>query len=412
MKVAIAGYGVEGQASYRYWSQRAEVTIVDERTSIDAPDGSRTILGPQAFSKLDDFDLIVRSPGVAPRRLNYQSKVWSATNECLARLQVKNIPVIGVTGSKGKGTTSSLIASILRASGQKVHLVGNIGLPALDVLAEVSAGDIVVYELSSFQLWDAIWSPQVAVVLPIEPDHLDVHADFEDYIAAKANIARFQSVDDRIIFHANNQYARQIAELSPATSHTPYPFELGSLSDTLQLPGQHNQENAAAAILAAQSFGVQEPAIRTGLANFKGLDHRLKFVGQINGVKFYDDSIATTPGSAIAAIKAFNEPKVIILGGSDKGADYREIIELCQASNSRVIAMGETGRRIEELCQQYKVGCDYAANMPQAVDLAYHSAAAGDVVILSPASASFDQYDNYAQRGEKFISAVQALANA
>lgn len=408
MKVAIAGYGVEGKQNYAYWLERGdELTIVDEREVIDdLPDGAQTILGPNAFEKLADFDLIVRTAGLTPRKIHTNGKIWSATNEFFAQTPV---PIIGVTGTKGKGTTSSLITSILRAAGKTVHLVGNIGQPALEILPQIQPDDVVVYELSSFQLWDLEKSPHVAVVLPIEPDHLDVHADFEDYVEAKANITRHQTTDDILVFNQDNEFSRQIAETSVAQK-IPYPYDISSVESSIVFPGKHNVENASAAIAAVQEYTQDETIIRQGLAAFSGLPHRLKFVAEKNGVKYYDDSIATTPGSAIAALKAFQASKIIILGGSDKGADYEQTIELCRELNAKVIAIGQTGSVIAELADELGVICireegDMTAIVKKADEIAH----AGDVVILSPASASFDMFKNYADRGDQFIAAVMDL---
>ncbi len=422
MKVAIAGYGVEGKVSYEYYKARGdEVVIVDEREDAALPEGTESIVGAEAFSKLDDFDLIIRSPGIAPKKLPYGDKVWSATNEFFEECPA---PIIGITGTKGKGTTSSLIAALLRASGKTVHLVGNIGSPALGILNQVQPDDIVVFELSSFQLWDLKKSPHVAVVLMIEPDHLDVHADYAEYIAAKAHIAENETTTDRVVFNVHNEASTAIAGLSVG-QRLPYPSERTAHVrgeyfyhhdvelcpvDELQLPGEHNKENACAAITAVWPW-VQEPSvIAEGLRSFSGLAHRLKLIREADGVKYYDDSIATTPGSAIAAINAFDEPKIIILGGSDKGVEYHEVIQLCKESNTRVIAIGQTGQQIAELCSEAQVACERVEGaMTEVIEAAASMAQSGDVVILSPASASFDQYKNYADRGDQFIAAVEAL---
>lgn len=408
MKIVIAGYGAEGKSNFNYWhGLGAEVTIADEREGVaDLPDGIDTILGAGAFQNLDGFDLVVRTAGLAPRKIKTDGKIWSATNEFLAKCPAV---VIGVTGSKGKGTTCSLITAILRAAGKTVHLVGNIGIPALDVLADIKPDDIVVYEMSSFQLWDVEKSPHIAVLLGIEPDHLDVHASMAEYVAAKANITRFQTADDTLIYNGANTYTREIAASSSAQKIS-YPYDISEVSDSLQIPGVHNIENASAAIAAVRDVTTDVKIIRSGLASFRGLPHRLKFVAEKAEVKYYDDSIATTPGSAIAAIKAFEAPKVIILGGSDKGADYTEVVELCAATDTKVIAIGQTGAVIAELCDT--LGVMYVretGDMTAIVKKSAQIAHAGDVVILSPASASFDMFRNYAARGDQFIAAVENL---
>lgn len=408
MKVVIAGYGIEGRTSYEYWrSLGAELTIADERSLVDdLPQDVPTILDKDAFSQLIDFDLVIRAPSVNPYKLPYGAAVWSATNEFFVKCPV---PIIGITGTKGKGTTASLIASILRAAGRKVHLVGNIGTPALSELSKIQPDDLVVFELSSFQLWDAIKSPHVAVILPIEPDHLDVHDSLEDYHNAKANIARYQTTNDTTVFYQNNEISAYIATLSIGHK-IPYPFPIDDVVSSLKLPGRHNQDNAAAAIAAVSEYVSDETQIRDGLAAFDGLPHRLKFVANKAGVSYYDDSISTTPGSAIAAMDAFDQPKTIILGGSSKGVMYDEIIARCKQENVRVVAVGQTGHGIAELCSAQNVPCQYqAGDMTAIVNAAAKVSQVGDVVILSPASASFDMFKNYADRGEQFIAAVDAL---
>ncbi|HET6622315.1 MAG TPA: UDP-N-acetylmuramoyl-L-alanine--D-glutamate ligase [Candidatus Saccharimonadales bacterium] len=435
MKVAIAGYGIEGKASYQYWrSLGHQVTIVDERSlsAHDLPYGAASLTGPGSFKSLGGFDLVVRSPGVAPDRLKTDGKIWSATNEFLLKCRT---PIIGVTGTKGKGTTSSLIDAILTAAGKRTVLVGNIGRPALEAIEEASQADAVVFEMSSFQLWDVERSPHVAVVLPIEPDHLDVHKNFKQYLSAKANIRRFQRADDICIYHSTNNYSADIAKSAgkQAPSAARYGIaddgqvyvEDGNFcvrgqvicsTDNLRLPGVHNLDNACAAISAAWTLSVDDQAVAAGLRSFAGLDHRLKLVGQADSVKYYDDSIATTPGSAIAAIAAFKQPKVLILGGSDKGADYKELAEAVAASASMraVLVIGQVGDKIEKSLKKAKVSSvvkrSAAKSMPEIVQAAAGLAQPGDVVILSPAAASFDMFKSYADRGQQFVAQVETLS--
>ena len=411
MKIAIAGYGLEGEQNYLYYRALGyDVTIVDEKESPDRPipEGAKTLLGEGVFSSLEGYDKVIRTAGLSPKKITTDGIIWSATNEFFEKSPA---PIIGVTGTKGKGTTSSFIYEILKAAGKDVHLVGNIGVPALEALPELTAESIVVYELSSFQLWDIKKSPHVAVVLPIEPDHLDVHENMEDYIAAKANIARHQSESDILIFNKDNDIAKSIAQLAAGTK-VEYPFLIEEFESAVNLPGKHNIENASAAIAACRVFDIDNIAITQGLKAFKGLPHRLQFVATIENASFYDDSISTTPGSVIAAIHAFSgKPIVLILGGHEKGADYTELMKLCHDEQVTVIAMGANRDKLGELCAAH--GVEYGvepSEMRGVVHRAKMEAMAKDsVVILSPAAASFDMFKNYADRGDQFIAAVNQL---
>ncbi len=426
MNIAIAWYGAEGEASYKYYLERGHnVTIVTPQLSpqFAIPQDTKVITGDDVFDHLDGYDLVVRSASVRPDSLHTDGKIWSATNEFFAQCPA---PIIGVTGTKGKGTTCSLITSVLRAAGYTVHLVGNIGLPALAVLPEIEADHIVVYELSSFQLWDLERSPQVAVVLMIEPDHLDVHRDMVEYVGSKVHIVKHQKPDDICVYHPTNALSRQIAEQSAGIkiryatpdddgvyikSNTFFVRE-EMICDTsvLQLPGSHNLDNACAALTACLQFTRDYDRMQVGLGEFQGLPHRLRFVREFAGVRYYDDSIATTPGSAIAALGSFDGASIIILGGSDKGASYDEVIAECKRTKARVIAVGTTGDQIAALCEQYGVAhVKIKGRMNEAVEVAAGLAHPGETVILSPASASLDQYKSYAARGDEFIRAVQAL---
>ncbi|NCU43765.1 UDP-N-acetylmuramoyl-L-alanine--D-glutamate ligase, partial [Candidatus Saccharibacteria bacterium] len=403
------------------------------------PQQSEVFLGVNDFSQVE-ADVLVRTPAVNPKDLPFGANITS-----VSRLFFENSPakIIGVTGSKGKGTTASFIAEILRAAGIKTHLVGNIGLPALDILSEVQPEDIVVYELSSFQLWDMEKSPSIAVITNIEPDHLDVHDDFDDYVQAKMNIFAHQTADDFAIYNGQNKEI--LSRINQLKTETPAKFiafpssecahisgdqfawngqELFNLN-ILKLPGAHNQSNALAAINATfpilnAKFDNLEDIKRAwteGLAKFEGLPHRLKFVAEKGGVKFYDDSIATTPGSAIAAINAFSAPKILILGGSDKGADLSELVEKIAKSSASevknvVLIGGEADNlqnKLAEVGFRRFINLGKGAVMPEIVETAYDLAVAGDIVILSPAHASFDMFKSYSDRGDRFVRAVKGI---
>lgn len=435
MKIAIAGYGVEGEENLIYFKNKfpeAEFTIVDEKENDKIPGGVSTLFGKGIFSKLNDFDLVVRTAGLNPNKIKTNGKVTTATNEFFNQCKSK---IIGVTGTKGKGTTCSFITEILKAANKKVHLVGNIGIPALKVLNEIEEDDFVVYEMSSFQLWDLKKSPDVSVVLMIEPDHLDVHKDFDEYISAKSNIAKYQTGDDITIYNPTNKFSEKIAKNSPHSikyndkksvyfdkEYFYYNEEIICPVSAVKLPGVHNLENASAAILAVKSVdkNITNEEIQNGLSNFHGLAHRLKYVDQIDGVKFYDDSISTTPGSVLAAIKSFNQPKVLILGGKDKGGDYDSLAREIAQNDSiqKVVLMGENGPKIKDSLINNSVKDDKIfvvdfskkeKSMVEAVDKSKEYSSDGGVVILSPASSSFDLFKNYKERGQAFVDAVKKL---
>lgn len=427
MKVAIAGYGLEGKASYRYWLQKGdEVTIVDENEQLpNIPSEATTILGKDAFKQLLNFELVVRTPPLRPERIETNGKIWSATNEFFAKCPA---PIIGVTGTKGKGTTSSLIAEILKAAGKTVHLVGNIGVPALEVLPKIKADDIVVFELSSFQLWDLERSPHIAVVLMIEPDHMDVHSSMEEYVAAKANIAAHQSEGDTVIYHPINKYSAEIAQTSVGKKMRYMDAEGAHLEDDsiviedntvcqtseVSLIGPHNLENICAAATVAWQYTQDHAAIKRGITSFTGLPHRLEFAGEAGGVRFYDDSQATGVGSALAALRSFgSEPTVLILGGSDKGVDVSPVIQELDQNRHAVVLIGQASDKLESLLKErafsnyVKLGVN--VTMPEIVAQAKQLSAPGGVVLLSPAHASFGMFKNYQDRGDQFKAAVKAL---
>jgi len=431
MNIAILGYGVEGESVYRYYRAKypdAVITAYDNKQQPKNPLPTDV----QFVGGLKDFtgitaDLAVRSPAIPPYAIQVTGSVTTMTREFMKQCPV---PVIGVTGTKGKGTTASLIKAILEAAGKTVWLVGNIGVGAFDVLDKIQPNDLVVYEMSSFQLWDLDVSPHVAVVLGIEPEHLDVHKDFAEYVMAKANIAKYQQPQDTMIYRSGNQPAEQISQMSSATKIT-YPSENGAhvreglfyygeqelcSVAALKLPGEHNKDNACAAISATWEWVKDGNVIERGLASFAGLPHRLKLVKSVGGVEYYDDSIATTTGSAIAALAAFGVPKIIILGGSSKGTAYDELAQkIVETTDTmrRVLIIGSEAPKIEEALKA--VGFARYSNlgssvtMDEVVKLASTSAEPGDVVILSPACASFDMFRDYADRGDQFIQAVESL---
>ncbi len=432
MKIAIAGFGVEGQENYTYWAANPEneITVVDERSGIeDLPYGVATKLGDNAFDTLDGFDVVVRTAGLAPYKIKTDGKIWTGTNEFFAQCPA---PIIGVTGTKGKGTTASMIEALFAADNRKTWLVGNIGIAALSVLPQIQPTDVVVYELSSFQLWDIEKSPQTAVVLMVEPDHLNVHTSMDDYVEAKAGITRHQTVEDICVFHPTNPESRRIADESVAGTKQRYGIaEDGAVYvedgqfrtsdrivcsvDALQLRGEHNKENACAAITVAILHGLSNETIEKGLQSFKGLPHRLEYVRTLDGVEYYNDSFSSAPAATVAAVRSFDTPEIVIIGGTDKGADFSGLIHELASHQSlkEIIVIGAMRRVLYEKLTASgladKSTLFDGQTMPEIVAYVHERSEPGDVVILSPGCASFDMFKNFYDRGDQFRAEVNKL---
>ena len=367
MKIAIVGYGEQGRSAYDYWrSKNNEITICDRDESLQLPDDASAQLGIYYLHRLDRFDLIVRTPSVHPKEIVAQNstdtlkKVTTVTNEFLKVCPSKNI--IGITGTKGKGTTSTLIAKMLEAAGMTVHLGGNIGIPPLDLLRnDIKPEDWVVLELANFQLIDLQYSPHIAICLMVAPEHLDWHADTDEYYNAKSQLFRHQTSDDFAIYNGRNESSQRIASTGKGWK-IPYLDNPGAqvidgkimindqlvcATSELKLLGAHNWENVCAAVTAVSKVTQNIEAMRKVLTSFAGLEHRLELVRELDGVKYYDDSFGTTPETAIVAMQAFDEPKVLILGGSDKGASYYDLAQAVLKNNVRkVLLIGEQGAAV------------------------------------------------------------------
>ncbi len=432
MKIAILGYSLEGRSSYKYFAAQGghELTICDEDTNVAMPEGAQSILGEAYLDNLDQFDLLVRTAGLPPQAIleknpGVTDKITSNMNEFLKASPTKNI--IGVTGTKGKGTTSTLISLMLKAAGKSVQLGGNIGVPALDLLPELDAESWAVLELSSFQLIDLQTSPHIGVCLMVVPEHLDWHADVAEYTKAKSQLFAHQSSQDVAIYFAENETSKQIASVGSGQK-IPYYASPGSLIDNdsitidgqeicktgeLKLLGKHNWQNVCAAVTAAWQVTQDTDALRSVLTSFSGIEHRLELVRELDGVKYYDDSYGTAPETAIVALEAFEQPVIAILGGRAKGIPFDDLAKFVAERNPKqVITIGETGPEIAALLSKngYENIVQGGNNIEEIVRQARELAAPGDVVLLSTACTSFDMFKNYKERGEQFAKAVQALA--
>jgi len=435
MKVAIVGYGKQGRAAYDYWTAAGdEITVCDREENLELPSDVHQQLGEYYLNRLERFDIIVRSPAIHPRDIvaanspAILAKVTTVTNEFLRVCPTHN--VIGVTGTKGKGTTSTLIAKMLEADGQLVHLGGNIGTPPLDLLKDtIQPNDWVVLELANFQLIDLRQSPHIAVCLMVVPEHLDWHADSDEYYNAKTQLFRYQTSDDIAIYYSKSEASKRIVSTSKGWKIPYMAFPGGTVTDgnimiddqkvcatsELKLLGEHNWQNVCAAVTAVWKISQNIQAMRTVLTSFSGLPFRLEFRKEVNGVRYYNDSFASAPSAPLAALASIAEPKVMIVGGFDRGLDLSELAEgfQRQAETIRsVLIIGASGPRLAEACTKQgftNFVMNEATDMSGIVKKASELAKSGDAVVLSPGFASFDMFKNFEERGLQFNAAVEAL---
>lgn len=458
-KVAILGFGSEGISTSKFLKNKgAAITVLDRRGKEEIESeylddaenlGVQFVLGEKYLLDLTKFEIIIRTPGFYR---NDQKLIEAEKHGVVVTSQTKIFfdlcpcPIIGVTGTKGKGTTVSLIYEMLNLAGKDAYLGGNIGTPPLDFLDKLGKDSIVVLELSSFQLQDLDKSPadvkamagkpHIAVMLMTTSEHLDKHKDVSEYVDAKRNIFSFQTGDDFAIvnrdYPASNEsdiYTEgKVFYVSRERAGRNGSFlrdnilwmqidgaekKIVDIKDIL-LPGKHNLENVAAAALSAHLVGVERGQIVKVLKSFKGLEHRLELVREINGVRYYDDSFSTTPETAIAAIEAFTAPEILILGGSSKNSDFLALGRVIGESKNikAIIGIGDEWWEIKSKIKDQKSNILFvedAKDMRTIVLAASKIAEPGDVVLLSPACASFGMFKNYKDRGEQFKKEVEKL---
>ena len=384
---------------------------------------------------LDDLcaDIVFRTPGMHPNipaLKALRDNGAEVTSEMEVFFELCPCAILAVTGSDGKTTTTTLISEMLKASGKKVWLGGNIGTPLLPVIDQIQESDYAVVELSSFQLMDMHRSPHVAVVTNLAPNHLDVHKDMEEYIQAKVNLFRYQSKNDILIVNADNDITSRFAG-NGSTRYFSYTGKVktGTYLDgdiiyrngtpvldkkEIVIPGEHNVENYMTAILAVDGL-VEDETIRQVARTFGGVEHRIEFVREIDGVRFYNDSIASSPTRTIAGLKSFRQKVILLAGGYDKKIPYDvlgpHIVEHVKA----VYLCGATGNKIREAVENtpgYQPGFPELITCLDLKDATLKAAAdakSGDVVLMSPASASFDQFKNFEVRGNYFKALVKEL---
>lgn len=439
MKIAILGFAREGRAAYDYWNNQGnDIAVCDRNESLKIPAGLKSHLGKDYLKGLDEYDLIVRAPSLHPRDIvaanpetpDILNKVTSVTNEFFRVSPTKNI--IAVTGTKGKGTTSTLITRMLEADGKRVHLGGNIGIAVLELLkSDIKPTDWVVLELSSYQLIDLRFSPPITVCLMIEPDHQDWHIDFKEYIEAKSQLFKHQNSDGIAIYNANDKHSLNIAQAGGSKQLIPYMKSPGAhVTDTghfvidgqqvcavneVQLRGRHNWQNICAALTAVWQVTHNTKALHTAITTFTGLPHRLEEVREVNGVHYFNDSFASAPPATMAALEAIPGQKVLIVGGYDRGLDLTELADSIakhQGELRKVIIIGASAIRLKEALKAKKFN-NYETlvtkNITDIVDHAKTCSKPGDFVLFSPGFASFDMFKDFEERGEHYKAAVLAL---
>ena len=448
-KVAIIGIGISNVPLIEYlYNLGANVSIFDKKDieKIDSTIvekikncGFKLFTGENALDNLNDFKLIFRSPSCRPDRTELLKEARNGaliTTEIELLMKLCPSTVIGVTGSDGKTTTTSLIYEILKKKGYNCYLGGNIGIPLFTKIDEMKPEDMVVLELSSFQLMNMTVSPNIAVITNVSPNHLDIHKSYAEYINAKKNIFKFQNEDDIVILNYDNEITRKMEkEVKGKLIFFSRKERLqdGVICDNelikicekgirrhilnvkdLFLKGVHNHENICTAVAATSSLvepGTQAQAIK----DFKGVEHRLEFVREINNVKWFNDSIGTSPTRTIAGLNSFNERIVLIAGGYDKHLDYTPIAKPIIDNVSKLILMGATANKIEEavtnrLKKENKILPIYKCEtLQETVNKAYEVAKNGEIVLFSPASASFDLFKNFEERGIMFKDLVNKI---
>jgi len=454
MSVVILGAARQGQALARFLvRQGAVVTLSDMRSAAQLNQALQSLeglpirwaLGGHPLELLDGSDLLCLSGGIPldlPIVVEAQRRDLPLSNDSQIFMEAMPCRVIGITGSAGKTTTTTLVGRMAEAAvvlPQKAWVGGNIGLPLIDRLDEISSKDIVVLELSSFQLEQMTISPQVAAILNITPNHLDRHISMEVYTAAKARILAFQGPQDTAVLGredpvAWSQMAPQVKGRRVSFSFAPPPagesgaflqddvfcFQDGSQITELAprslvtLRGRHNLLNTLAACAVASAAGLPVQAIQKGIAGFNGVPHRLELVRKLQGICWYNDSIATAPERTIAAIQSFEEPLVLLLGGRDKKLPWDKLADLIHERVDHVIVFGEASLKILQSLGPQRPGyrpdtLEHCQTLQEALQAAANVARPGDVVLLSPGGTSFDEFKDFEERGECFKKWVNQL---
>ena len=448
-KVAVIGLGVSNLPLLEYlYNKKAQVTVFDERTLEEIPEETinkintyefDTFFGKNCLENLNGFNVIFRSPSCLPTRPELQKEADRGaivTTEVEMLMEMCPCKIIGVTGSDGKTTTTSLINAILQHAGYRTFLGGNIGTPLFTKLPEMEPNDIVVLELSSFQLMNMNISPDIAVITNITPNHLNIHKDYQEYIDAKKCIFKSQKENGILILNYDNDITRECSKEANGkviffSSKTK--LDNGFIvdddiikecndgirkhilnTDEVILRGNHNFQNIATALAATKTLVGTDVAIEA-IKIFKPVEHRIEFVSEIDGVKWYNDSASSSPTRTISGLNAFKENIILIAGGYDKNLEYEPLSKPVVDKVSTLILIGQTAEKIYDVVknesekENKKININMCDTLEQTIEIAKKSAKKGDVVLFSPASASFDMFKNFADRGNKFKDLVNKI---
>lgn len=438
-KVLVLGLAKSGESAARLLDKLgAIVTVNDGKPFEENPaaqslleEGIKVVTGGHPLELLDeDFEWMVKNPGIPynnPMVMRALEKKIPVITEVELAYLISDAPIIGITGSNGKTTTTTMIAEVLTAGGQNGLLSGNIGFPASQVAQDAGETDTLVMELSSFQLMGIeAFHPEIAVITNLMPTHLDYHGSFEEYVAAKWNIQKNMTASNYVVLNFNQDLAKELAKKTVAKV---LPFSTKEKIDgayldgdvltfrgeaimtasELGVPGSHNVENALATIAVAKLRGIDNQVIRETLAHFGGVKHRLQYVGEINQVKFYNDSKSTNILATQKALSGFDNSKVILIaGGLDRGNEFDELVPDIKGLKKMVI-LGESAARVKRAADQAEVSYLDASDIRDATRKAFSVAEPGDVVLLSPANASWDMYKNFEVRGDEFLAVFKEL---
>ncbi len=405
--ILILGFGREGEDTLNFMKEIgsfANITIADKKENLSISDKSLKLsLGDDYLKNIEEYDLIIKSPGIPIDRITPLIKEGTIiTSQSDIFLDNVKGTVIGITGTKGKSTTSSLITNILKKKGLDASLVGNIGEPTLKYLKDDNPDKIYVYELSSFQLETVNKSPNISIILNLYKDHLDHHKNFKDYVNAKSKITQFQKEDDILIFNKEDPIVKEIALKSKAKKipFNPKNDPLGIRKD-ITVP-------AEVLLIVSKIFDISDELIIETISSFTPLPHRLENVGRYKGITFYNDSAATIPEAAISAINKIGpDLDTLITGGVDKGFSLKELSDkIVESSINNLILFPETGKKIEEFVSG-KLNIFHAEDMKTAVEIAFLKTEKGKSCLLAPAASSFNMFKDYQERGNLFKKYVK-----